>query len=193
MSQIQHAGWLQKSPPAYGSHSFTVTSGFDSAGLDFGNFYADADVFPVSAGWNLLSLPVAMLNAIADSIYPNAISSVSLYDAGYYPADTLPNGKGYWVKFPAPQNILIAGLDRTHDTVAVAQGWNLIGGLSGPVPVSSIVQEPGGIVVSKYYGFQSNSYVGVEPDSSLVPHLGYWVKCSAAGALILDAVAPVGR
>jgi serine protease AprX len=187
ISQVQHAGWLQKSPPAYGAHSFTVTSGFDSAGLDFGNFYSETNAFPVSAGWNLLSLPIAMLNANADSVYPNALSSVSLYDAGYHTADTLPNGKGYWVKFPAPQNILISGLDRLHDTVAVVQGWNLIGDLSLPVPVGTIVQEPGGIVASKYYGFRNNAYVAIEPDSSLIPHAGYWVKCSAAGVLILDA------
>ena len=185
--QEQESGWLQSWPPAYGPHSFTVTDGLDSTGLDFGNFYSAANAFPVSAGWNILSLPVLVANPTVDSLYPNATSSVSLYANGYYTADTIPVGKGYWVKFPSTQNILLEGLERTRDTLDVVQGWNLVGSLSSPVTVASVLQEPDGIIASKFYGYRNTGYQGLTPDSSLLPHTGYWVKCSSAGTLILDA------
>lgn len=188
ITQDQQPGWLQSFPPAYAAHSVVVTSGLDTSGLQFGDFYPAAAVFPVSAGWNLLSLPVDMMTALADSIYPNALSPVSLYDNGYYSADTIPNGKGYWVKFPSPQNILIQGLDRGIDTVDVAAGWNLVGTLSVPIEAGSVVQEPDSIVVSKFYGFSNNAYHAVATDSLLRPHTGYWVKCSQPGSLILQGI-----
>ncbi len=184
ISQDQQPGWLQSLPPAYGNYPVTVVSGLDSGSFDFGDFFSPAEAFPVNGGWNLLSLPVLMLNPLADSLYPNALSPVSIYANGYYFTDTIPNGKGYWVKFPSAQNILLQGIERTLDTVDVVVGWNLIGTLS--VAVGSVVQEPESIVVSKFYGFRDNAYQAVDPDSSLLPHTGYWVKCSGAGKLILD-------
>lgn len=186
-SLVPQGGWLQTFPPAYGSHSFTVTSGFEGTGIDFGETSSEGQVYPVRAAWNLLSLPTTVPNADPDSLYPNAISGLSLYAGGYYTTDTIPNGKGYWVKFPGPQNILIEGNERTLDTVEVAAGWNLIGTLSGPTLIGAIEQSPAGIVVSPYYGFSGSAYVNAAADSFLQPHAGYWVKCSAPGLLILES------
>ncbi len=188
ITQDQQPGWLQSFPPAYAAHSVTVTSGLDTSGLAFGDFYAAGAAFPVSAGWNLLSLPVEMMSAVPDSIYPNALSPVSLYDNGYYSADTIPNGKGYWVKFPFAQNIFLQGLDRALDTLPVAAGWNIIGTLSVPVEAGSVSQVPDSLIVSKFYGFSNNAYHAVAPDSLLRPHTGYWVKCSQPGSLILRGI-----
>ncbi|HLF14737.1 MAG TPA: hypothetical protein VI932_07600, partial [Bacteroidota bacterium] len=177
---------IQSSPPSYADYTVGVASGLDTADFDFGNFYSPAGAYHVQAGWNLLSLPVSMSDPVADSVYPNALSSISLYDSAYHPVDTIPNGKGYWVKFPSAKNILLQGNERTLDTVEVVEGWNLIGALSVPVGVGAIAQQPGSIVVSKFFGYRNGSYQAVDPDSSLVPHDGYWVKCSGAGDLILD-------
>jgi hypothetical protein len=57
----------------------------------------------------------------------------------------------------------------------------MIGSISSPVGVGSIVQLPGGIVVSPYYGF-STGYV---PATTIEPMRGYWVKVNQNGQLIL--------
>jgi hypothetical protein len=192
VSQDQQDNWLQSLPASYGNHSVTVTNGLDTAGLDFGNYFHAAGVYPVTAGWNLLSLPVTMNAPIADSVYPNAVTPVSIYENGYSTVDTIPNGRGYWVKFPSPQNILLDGFDRTLDTVWVVNGWNLIGCLSVPVPVASIQAGGGTTIVSSFFGYGPAGYFVVPPDGFLLPHTGYWVKCSGAGYLILEG-APAGQ
>ncbi len=185
IAQVPDSGWVQSAPPGYGNHTVTLADGLDTTGLDFGNVQTTGNIYPVTAGWNLLSLPVSILNPVADSLYPNMLSSVTVYDTGYYPVDTVPNGKGYWVKFPGAQNILLEGVERTQDTVEVVKGWNLIGTLSGPVGISTIVQEPDTLVGSKYYLFSGYTYISAGPGDLLLPHRGYWVKCRSAGILIL--------
>ncbi len=185
--QVEPAGWIQVSPDDYGGHTITLGSGVDTGGFDFANYYQPADAYPVNPGWNLLSLPVLIPDATADSLYPNAVSTVSLYENGYSTSDTIPNGRGYWVKFPLTHNILLEGLGRTSDTLEVVSGWNLVGSLSSPVTIASVVQEPGGIVSSNFYRYRNSAYQGLGPDSTLDPHTGYWVKCSGAGTLILNA------
>jgi hypothetical protein len=65
----------------------------------------------------------------------------------------------------------------------VAQGWNLIGSITVPVPVGSIGSVPGGIVTSQYFG-----YAGVYATRDTIePGSGYWVKVNQPGKLILSS------
>ena len=61
---------------------------------------------------------------------------------GVSPADTLHLGIGYWVRFPASENLLLAGTPTASNTftVPLAQGWNMIGEpfVGANVPVSSL-------------------------------------------------------
>ncbi|HLB01321.1 MAG TPA: S8 family serine peptidase, partial [Bacteroidota bacterium] len=186
LSQEQHPGWVQSHPVSYGIYPVTVASGFDSGSFDFGNFYASTMAFPVGAGWNLLSLPVMMTNPQADSLYPGALSPVFIYSGGYQAIDTIPNGRGYWVKLAGAGNVLLAGGVRTLDTLQLSAGWNLIGTLSDPVPIASIIREPDSLIASNYYTHTANSYQKVGADSSLLPHRGYWVRSTGDGRLILS-------
>jgi hypothetical protein len=66
----------------------------------------------------------------------------------------------------------------------VLQGWNIIGSISSPVSVGSIIQIPGGIVSSSYFGYGSTGYTSA---TSLDPMRGYWVKVNQNGKLVLPS------
>ncbi len=75
----------------------------------------------------------------------------------------------------------LTGGVRTTDTIDVVQGWNMIGSISGSASVGNIVQIPGGIVASSYYGYNGAYIVATTID----PARGYWVKVNQNGKLVL--------
>jgi uncharacterized protein (TIGR02145 family) len=140
---------------------------------------------PVSAGWNLLSLPARVSNGSRPFLFPSAISPayVFQYPAGYMPQDTLDNGMGFWLKFGFADTVLIQGETVFKDTVEVQMGWNIIGSLSAPIAVTSILTDPPEIIASQFFRYVPGG--GYQPDTLLQPGLGYWVKVSQDGSMIL--------
>ena len=93
------------------------------------------------------------------------------------------NGRGYWVKYRDPSLVFMTGVPITLDTIDVAPGWNLIGSISNPVPVSSIASLPGGLVTSTFFGYDA-SY---KASDTIRPGKAYWVKATEAGMLIFSS------
>jgi photosystem II stability/assembly factor-like uncharacterized protein len=136
------------------------------------------------AGWNIVSVPVESAERSKDSLFPGATSPAYEYGPGGYAAvDSLAAGKGYWLKFSSAVTFELPGLPREWDTVSVAAGWNMVGSLSVPAPVSGAVTDPPGILASPFYEYEA----GYRPASVLVPGKGYWLKVSSDGVLILNA------
>jgi hypothetical protein len=140
---------------------------------------------PVTAGWNLVSVPLSVADYRASVLYPSASSSAYQYDpiAHYVACDTLENRRGYWLKFDSAATVRITGIPRERDTVAVTSGWNLIGTIASPVETASILQTPPDIILSPFYAF-TGSYAIV---NALSPGGAYWLKCSGPGTLVLGA------
>lgn len=143
----------------------------------------------VYAGWNLISVPLAVADPRVTTIFPTAISSAFGYTSGYVIRDTLFQGVGYWLKFAVPQFTHIAGDSVLVDTVNVRKGWNIIGSISQPVAVSGITEIPAGIVQSQYFGYQ----YGYTMADTLRPERGYWVKVSSQGQLVLSSLHPMEK
>jgi hypothetical protein len=141
---------------------------------------------PLITGWNMISNPVTRA-ANTDSVrqlYPNSVSPHAFrFDPamGYQQTFTMENGPGFWSNFPGPEENSITGGTRIRDTIAVMAGWNLIGSISIPALVDSIIQIPSDIVSSSYFGF-SGFYAAAD---TLQPGKAYFVKTSQAGQLIL--------
>lgn len=135
----------------------------------------------LNSSWNMISIPVVPDNYAVGSLFPNATSNAFGFNNIYVPVDTLHNQCGYWLKFDTSSIINITGLPIVADTFSVVAGWNLIGSISASVPVDSIIESPGGNVCSFYFGFNG----GYRFADSLAPGMGYWVKASNAGRLIL--------
>ncbi len=134
-----------------------------------------------SDGWNLISVPLDQREA-KGSIYPMAVSEAFAYAGGYSTAAMLEPGTGYWLRFSGSPDVLMGGLALDVDTIAVAEGWNLIGCLTVPVPISSVASIPGGLITSEFFGYNG----GYQHAGTLEPGNGYWVKASIPGVLILS-------
>ncbi len=140
---------------------------------------------PVASGWNIVSVPVVASDMRSTTLYPGATSPSYGYNNGYFTADTLYTGKGYWMKFGVADTFTVFGTKVSPATIAVASGWNIIGPLDFNARTAAITSTPGGIVTTPYYGY-SNGYTVAD---TLKRGKGYWVKTSQAGTLDLSAAA----
>lgn len=137
-------------------------------------------------GWNMISIPLTVTDYRKKTLYPSAVSNAFAFNGGYERKDTLQNGVGYWVKFPAKDTSAITGPPRLLDTVKVHAGWNMIGSIGSPLPTASIVEVPGGIVTSQLFAY-TGAYVRSD---TIWPGSAYWVKTNSNGIIILSASAP---
>ncbi|MFN0158584.1 MAG: CRTAC1 family protein, partial [Bacteroidota bacterium] len=138
---------------------------------------------PVFGGWNIVSVPVEVDDYQTSNLFPGASSTAFRFQSGggYTGADTLENGTGYWVKYPSSQSLPLSGREIVSDTIVVSAMWNLIGSISSPVPVSSIVAV-GTSIVSPFYEYGTTGYTQT---ATLLPGRGYWVKVNDPGTLII--------
>ncbi len=135
----------------------------------------------VNKGWNLVSLPMEMIDSWKNSVFPGAISSAYSFLENYLIEDTLRKGNGYWLKFNSAREYIFEGDEIKSDTIYVKAGWNLIGSISQPVGVNTIITEPENIISSVFYGYDS----GYKAVQIIMPGQGYWVKIKQNGKLIL--------
>lgn len=133
-------------------------------------------------GWNMVAVPVTPDDPSKTSLFPAAISYAFGYEGSYVTKDTLQPGVGYWMKFGAADTSTVIGYLRSTSSIRVEPGWNLIGGISYPASVSSIVPA-GTIIKSSVFGYRG-SYQIVD---TIEPGRGYWIKVSQAGKLLLSA------
>ncbi len=154
-------------------------------------------------GWNLVSLPVRPADPFWKVVFPNALDKPRYFFQGaYYQEDNLQVGRGYFVKYGALLDSIIAGARvtsvgrETQYKVRLGQGWNTIGGLSVPVSVDNIQFDPLNDVspiptrVSGVYWYKTDE--GYKEVSVLEPGKGYWVKTSDEGYLRLSALKASG-
>jgi subtilisin family serine protease len=125
--------------------------------------------------WQLISMPV-------DAICPYILPPLYAYRGSYLVRDTLKPGEGYWKNMSEPV-LTFVGFPRVLDTIPMLQGWNLIGSLSTPTPVTILNTIPAGQITSRIFGYAPTGYF--KPDS-ISPTHGYWVKVNSACQLILQ-------
>jgi hypothetical protein len=142
--------------------------------------------FPLSKGWNMVSLPFHVADQTKKFLFPAAISPAFRYIGLYTISDTLENCIGYWMKFPGDTTCELTGYLRSQDTILLSDGWNLIGTLSEDIPSNYITEVPSGIVVSQYFGYNGGYAVA----ETLAVCKGYWVKSNGAGRLVLSSRPP---
>jgi len=180
--QLLPEGWNWTFPGDSG-YTVVMTAGDTLSNLDFGS--VPLGTISVGARWNLVSVPLRVVNYSTSALFPTAISEAYSFQGGYQQADTLKNAVGYWLKFANSQQINLFGDTIYTDSAEVVEGWNLIGSISTPLPVSQIVSVPPGIVTSQFYGYEG----GYLTKSVIMPGKGYWVKVSASGKFILSSLA----
>ncbi|MBI2417027.1 MAG: exo-alpha-sialidase [Ignavibacteriales bacterium] len=136
----------------------------------------------LTEGWNMVSIPRLTTNMSVNAIFPARTSAAYSFANGYVVADTLVQTKGYWVRFAASSAVTIEGPVSTVRTIAVNEGWNMIGGYERSASVAGITSVPTGIINSVYYGY-NNGYTVAD---SLRAGKGYWVRATQNGTLTLN-------
>ncbi len=131
-------------------------------------------------GWNLVSVGLIQSDNSRTTLFPGCSSQAFAYQGTYVAFDTLVPGSGYWLRFSGASNITMSGKGLYADTIQLVEGWNLVGGISTPIPVHSILSIPGGLVTSQFFGYQG----GYTHTDMILPGSGYWVKASQAGQLV---------
>jgi len=137
----------------------------------------------VNAGWNIISVPLAVVDMTKSSLFSTSISSAFAFNNGYTTATTLENGKGYWLKFGSDQSLQINGTPVTFTTITVVSGWNLMGLYDKPLLVNNITSNPSGIISSSFFGYNNGYFI---PDT-LKSGKGYWLKASQSGVLNISS------
>lgn len=138
---------------------------------------------PLGPRWNLVSLPILAGDSRVSVLYPHAQTQAFAYEGGYVGYDELQNGKGYWLKSDIARVITFTGPPVAADTVAVTAGWNMIGSIASPVPVTTIGSSVPGMIAGNFFGY-STAY---EPKDTLKPGFGYWVKVNEDGSLYISS------
>lgn len=136
----------------------------------------------VTAGWNMVSMPVLPRDKRTTVQFPGAGSGSFAYQNRYTPELNMDPGTGYWLKFNAGQTFLLKGIPLGADTLTVVKGWNMIGSVTYAVPFATIGTDPVGIIQSSLYGY-NNGYFSSD---TVVPGKAYWLKTSLAGRIFLD-------
>jgi hypothetical protein len=141
----------------------------------------------VTDGWNMVSVGNSPLNGNFSTsfLYPTGTSSAFNYSNGYHPQTTLTNGAGYWMKFGSSAAVGTPGTIETSRTDTLHSKWNMIGSVSGAVPVSSLTTNPTGIIhTNVIYGY---SPAGYQTTPDIFPGRAYWVKSTSEGNITFTA------
>ena len=176
LSTNNGTSWTLNGLSGYSIGSLTVNGSNLYAGTDGGVYpLSRSQTVDVSlySNWNLISMPVQVQDDTLNALFPSHKSNAFGYNGSGYVIDNQLNvGKGYWVKFASATSDSFVGSPLTFDSVAVTNGWNLIGSLTLPLAASSITSNPPGMITSKFFGY-AGSY---KTTDTLYPGKGYWVK-----------------
>lgn len=158
------------------------TSEFSSPAFQVMNTTISAQ-FNLKSGWNMVSVPVGVSNFQSSALFSGALGNMYSYQgSGYTPQTTLTQGTGYWARYASAANFSMTGTPSTSDTINLTTKWNLIGSVSTPVPVSSIVTVPPGLVTTNLYYYNA----GYQVADTIQPGKAYWARSNGSGTMILN-------
>lgn len=148
----------------------------------------NATSLELASPWNLVSVPRLPSTLQADSLFIGKTGYMFAFrneTQDYAPVTTLATGSGYWVKFGVPETLSIVGASLDSIVVnAAREGWVVIGTITRPVGLSSLVPTPAGSIVSSVFRYNRLSQL-YEPASELRPGEGYWVKLRGPCRLVV--------
>jgi GH18 family chitinase len=179
--------WRPTFPLPAGKITYTVSLPADtSIGVcDFGCYASNVVATKLTRGWNAVSLPAIVSDPRIKTVFPGVSSSAFSYKDYYLPEDSLEKGKGYLLKFLSYQTVWTAGSPIDSVAISVTAGWNIIGSVSSPIPLSFVRTVPEAISLSPIYSFDNTGYGFTD---SIFPGRGYWVKMSEGGTVYLSTL-----
>jgi len=133
----------------------------------------------LSAGWNMVSLPVVPDDFSASFLLSDLpfYQLVTWSGKRYAPAIKFEQGKGYWLLVLEDTNLTIVGTTLNQVNLTLSQGLNMVGGPNEDVQASS--------VFSDFYQVITWTGAGYMYAPSFEPGKGYWVIVLSDTEIIL--------
>jgi hypothetical protein len=140
----------------------------------------------IVSGWQTLSIPVYITNYNKSVVWSNSNSDAFSYGCGgsYVAQDVLDNGSGYYIKYNSTQTQSYIGAPITQLGTPICAGWNIIGSISEQIPVATnlCLFPATNTFTSPFYTYE-NGYIKAD---NLVLGIGYWIKVSQDGSILLN-------
>ena len=135
------------------------------------------------ADWNLVGLPLNVDDATVTTIFPESIEGTLFsFNVSYVQEDALVPGAGYCLRFESEGTTVLTGTSINSLTLDLAEGWNLISGISSTVDVDGIGDTGEIIIPGTIYGY-NGSYVQAE---TIEPGNGYWLRAGETGSITIS-------
>lgn len=129
------------------------------------------------SGWVLVSVPRRQLNDSASIIFKKKFGDMFEYDQSidkYTLIERLKCGKGYWVYYLKPTDVVFGGYEPPTYKVKSKAGWVLIGSKSNPIEISSLQLDNGASIFGNKYLY--NSYTGRYEETFVInPGKAVWI------------------
>ncbi len=172
---------------------------------------ANVATFLKPYSWSLISLPVVPPNPASNIIFSNALTVPYQYQSssGWAAQNDLEFGRGYMVRYGSyiGNNVTVAGIKSfTASNVQIAEGWNSIGGTSGPGTFGegyggadgtaiTYSQLPGGqlpapLPLNSAIMWEFTPQSGYDMTNFYVPGRGYFIKVNNPGFYSISTPAP---
>lgn len=155
---------------------------------------------PLSAGWNLVAVPLTPTPATATSVFGAGAFFYNPTTGAYPSAAMVEPGKAYWVRngFTAMKATGTETPDSSF-SIPIQKGWNLIGNpfrykvkvsdlqISNGSTVAMSVAETNGWTVGTLFNYSNGSYQMStwQDGGTLDPWKGYWILSDINGTLIV--------
>lgn len=136
-------------------------------------------------GWNMASRPLGAPAVPIGAIFQSyVINTLFQFDQTYLPVSdgVMQEGKGYWIRFREAENITYQSNQSTPLSIALSEGWNMIGGPICAIGTNTIADPTSILIPNTLFKYQT-TYVGAEV---LEPGHGYWIRANDDGVISLD-------
>ena len=151
----------------------------------------------LSAGWNLISLPLIPENSTIEAVLTDldGVEAVWSYEAGTWysyapdvPSDLteMTDGKGYWIEMSASATLTVYGTEMPEDPLAplpaypVVVGWNLVG--FKETYTMRVSDYLAGVSYARVYEYVGG-YHSLSASDLMKPGQGYWIAVTEAGTI----------
>ena len=163
-------------------------------GYDIGAYEAGGDTVPVielqlKAGWNMVSVPLALANPATGAVFENA-DAIYTWDPttkSYISPDEIVARVGYWVAVAEDTTFSLTGTAVTEwAEPGLQRGWNMIGSTYGDICSFVEPSDNPDLSVEGFAYWWDPVTKSYQYCSGIEPCKGYWAAATCACELSLD-------
>jgi len=170
---------------------FNVGDSYYSTATDFNGNESDpsmsvsyaVNLMEINLRWNLVGLSLGIDDPVYTELFSgSAVNSLFGFDGTYYLSEDIVPGNGYWLFFEEDSDPVVYGFGMDELQINLSQGWNIIAGITGTVPLSAVIDPENIVVPSTLFGFDETYFLADE----IINGNGYWINAYSSGVITLS-------